>query len=305
MRIALNTTKLSATWEFTRPHTMIGTFIAVIVLWILATKLEPATVNPTIHWLTIAIVSALLINVYIVGINQIYDVQIDRINKPYLPLASRQLSMKEGKSIVMGSAVISLVIAWASGFILGLTISLAFIIGTIYSVPPVRLKNYGVLSSLSIMIVRSFVVNLGIYAFFEAKLGHTIEFDAHIWFLVLFTFAFSLSIAITKDVPDLSGDLAFDVETVPAMIGREKTLSLSIILLLSSFVIGIGFGIFFLEQLSRILFTIGNSLLLVYLITRILKLDSADEDEVKRFYKIIWRLFYAEYILMALQILIQ
>ncbi len=300
----MNTTKLSATWEFTRPHTMIGTFIAVMVLWILATDLKPSLVNPTIHWLLVAEFAALLINVYIVGINQIYDVEIDRINKPYLPLASRQLSMKQGIMIVSGSAVVSLAMAWSSGFILGLTISLAFIIGTMYSVPPIRLKNYGVLSSLSIMIVRSFIVNLGIYAFFEKKLDHSIKFIPEVWFLVLFSFAFSLSIAITKDVPDLSGDLAFDIETIPAMIGSKKTLDFSKLFLSSSFLLGIIFGIFFLEQFSRLIFVGGNAILLLYLGNRIRNLDHSNKENVKTFYKMIWRLFYAEYLLMAVQILI-
>ncbi len=301
----MNTTKLLATWEFTRPHTMVGTFVAVMVLWILATDLNASFVGITVHWFIITEIAALLINVYIVGVNQIYDVEIDKINKPYLPLASGILSMKEGKMIVSGSAVISLTIAWTSGFVLGLTISLAFIIGTMYSVPPIRLKNHGVLSSLSIMLVRSFIVNLGVYAFFETKLHHSIKFEPEIWFLVLFTFAFSLSIAITKDVPDLSGDLAFDIETIPAMIGSKKTLAFSKTFLLSSFLIGLFFGILFLEQASQLLFIGGNTVLLAYLIKRIRDLNHRHEKEVKAFYRMIWRLFYAEYILMALQMLVQ
>lgn len=39
-------------------------------------------------------------NICIVGLNQIFDVPIDRINKPYLPLASGELSMRMGKSLV-------------------------------------------------------------------------------------------------------------------------------------------------------------------------------------------------------------
>ena len=38
-------------------------------------------------------------NVCIVGINQLYDVEIDRVNKPYLPLASGELSMRGGMLI--------------------------------------------------------------------------------------------------------------------------------------------------------------------------------------------------------------
>lgn len=47
-----------------------------------------------------ALFPALLMNICIVGLNQIFDVPIDRINKPYLPLASGEFSMRMGKSLV-------------------------------------------------------------------------------------------------------------------------------------------------------------------------------------------------------------
>ena len=37
-----------------------------------------------------------LANLYIVGINQLSDIEIDKVNKPYLPLASGELSVKTG-----------------------------------------------------------------------------------------------------------------------------------------------------------------------------------------------------------------
>jgi UbiA prenyltransferase family len=43
---------------------------------------------------------ALLMNICIVGLNQLYDVEIDRVNKPYLPLASGELSEQQGRWIV-------------------------------------------------------------------------------------------------------------------------------------------------------------------------------------------------------------
>lgn len=51
-----------------------------------------------------ALVPALLMNICIVGLNQIFDVPIDRINKPYLPLASGEFTMRMGQSIVRLSA---------------------------------------------------------------------------------------------------------------------------------------------------------------------------------------------------------
>ena len=42
-----------------------------------------------------ALIPALLMNVCIVGLNQLYDVEIDKINKPYLPLASGEMTIRE------------------------------------------------------------------------------------------------------------------------------------------------------------------------------------------------------------------
>ena len=69
---------------------MLGTTISVLSISLLACSggvaqaLTPAGLAGVLHALT----SALLANVSIVGLNQLYDVEIDKVNKPYLPLAS-------------------------------------------------------------------------------------------------------------------------------------------------------------------------------------------------------------------------
>jgi len=47
-------------------------------------------------------------NVFIVGINQIYDVRIDKINKPFLPIASGELDIAGAWIIVLVSSSSSL-----------------------------------------------------------------------------------------------------------------------------------------------------------------------------------------------------
>jgi len=42
-------------------------------------------------------------NLYITGLNQVTDVEIDKVNKPYLPIASGELSKKDGIFIVVAS----------------------------------------------------------------------------------------------------------------------------------------------------------------------------------------------------------
>lgn len=49
----------------------------------------------------IGLVALLCGNAYIVGINQIYDVKIDEINKPNLPIAAKLLSPGNAWKIVL------------------------------------------------------------------------------------------------------------------------------------------------------------------------------------------------------------
>ena len=50
---------------------------------------------PALFGVLQALIPALLMNVCIVGLNQLYDVEIDKINKPYLPLASGEMTIRE------------------------------------------------------------------------------------------------------------------------------------------------------------------------------------------------------------------
>ena len=56
----------------------------------------------------------LLGNLFIVGINQIYDVGIDKVNKPFLPIAAGRLSQKAAWAIVLGSGIGALAIVKVS-----------------------------------------------------------------------------------------------------------------------------------------------------------------------------------------------
>lgn len=55
-----------------------------------------------------ALVPALLMNLCIVGFNQLCDVEIDKVNKPYLPLASGEFSPALGRALVVASGMASL-----------------------------------------------------------------------------------------------------------------------------------------------------------------------------------------------------
>ena len=101
-------------------------------------------------------------NVYIVGVNQLEDVEIDRVNKPFLPLASGDMTIPAARRIVALCGVVPVVLALTQGWIETLAVLAGLAVGTAYSVPPLRLKRSPALASLSITAVRSVVVNLGV-----------------------------------------------------------------------------------------------------------------------------------------------
>lgn len=91
---------MSALYKFTRPHTMMGTFLSVCSVSVLAMHGQPWDLH---CWtaLCAALAAALLANVSIVGLNQCFDVELDRVNKPYLPLASGEWTMQTGWTTVL------------------------------------------------------------------------------------------------------------------------------------------------------------------------------------------------------------
>merc|ERR1712079_547593 len=59
-----------------------------------------------------ALAPALLINVYITGLNQIYDVEIDRQNKPYLPIPAGRLGMRAAAVTVSVALGVAAIMPW-------------------------------------------------------------------------------------------------------------------------------------------------------------------------------------------------
>lgn len=79
---------------------------------------------------------------------------LNRVNKPYLPIAAGDLSVQSAWLLVVAFAVVgfSIVVSNFGPFITSLY-CLGLFLGTIYSVPPFRLKRYPVAAFLIIATV--------------------------------------------------------------------------------------------------------------------------------------------------------
>lgn len=101
-------------YKFTRPHTMLGTFLSICSVSVLS--MYGQTWDPQC-WtaLCTALTAALLANISIVGLNQCFDVEVDRVNKPYLPLASGEWTLSTGWAVVaFTGAKYALPLPWTS-----------------------------------------------------------------------------------------------------------------------------------------------------------------------------------------------
>src|SRR3954467_9345945 len=224
-------------WRFARPHTIVGTTLSVLSLYAIATtQFSGVALETGLFELFWTLVAAWCVNVFIVGINQLEDVEIDRVNKPFLPVAAGDLSPAAGWRIVVACAAVPLVLAVTQGVAELVAVALGLAIGTAYSVPPLRLKRFPALASLSITFaraagatfVRAAVVNVGVWLHFSHAFGGDSEIHPAVWALIAVTVPFSFAIAILKDVPDVEGDRRYAIATFSVRLGARPVLAIGV-----------------------------------------------------------------------------
>lgn len=249
----------------------------------------------------LGLVALLCGNGYIVGINQIYDVDIDVLNKPFLPVASGELSpaMAWGLCLALAAGGVSVVAANFGKLITGLY-SFGLFLGTVYSVPPLRLKQFAVPAFMIIATVRGFLLNFGVYYATRAALGLPFEWSPPISFITAFVTVFATVIAITKDLPDVEGDKANNITTFATRLGVRNVAMLAISLLLANYLGAVVLALTLTTSFNVPLMAGAHALLGLTLLVRSAKLHASGytRESVASFYRWIWNLFYAEYALL-------
>ncbi|HSJ43695.1 MAG TPA: homogentisate phytyltransferase [Euzebyales bacterium] len=279
---------------FSRPHTIIGTSLSVAALAVLAAL----STGWWAGWPQVlaVLVGSLAINVYIVGLNQVTDVDIDRVNKPWLPLASGALTMPAAKGLVTGSAALAGVIGLLTGPYALAAFAVGFVVGTAYSLPPVRLKRRALWAALSIAGVRGLAVNLLLYLHFVTVVGAEPVVPALIVVLTAVVLAISLVIAWFKDIPDMDGDRRFRVRTLTLRLGARRVLLLGLAVLAVAYAAVIAAAIVGVPGLHGGVLAGTHLAALAVLLVASARVDLTRQPSVARFYLVIWALFYAEYI---------
>ncbi|NUT32988.1 MAG: homogentisate phytyltransferase [Hamadaea sp.] len=292
---------LRTLWEFSRPHTIIGTVFAVCALYVLATHAAQRQ-DPAL-W-ALVLTASLAVNLYVVGLNQLTDVDIDRISKPHLPLAAGSLRRASAVAIVAAAGIIALLLAGIQGRYLFAAIAIIALIGTGYSLPPLRLKRFPLLAAASIVAARAIVANVGVYLAYSAALTGQARLPGYVLLLVAFMAGFAAVIALMKDIPDADGDRRHQISTLVLAIGPRRTLRLCQAILTFWYAGVIAAGLVGVPGANGPVLVVTHAAALAVLWVTGARVDGADTDAVRRYYMLIWKLFYLEFAVFPAAVLL-
>lgn len=289
-------------WKFSRPHTIIGSVISIITLYfIVCDKKEVQYLS----FLVPALIIGITCNIFIVGINQIADIQLDKINKPNLPLPSGALSPAQAWLIVSIALSISLGLAlFITPYLFGI-IAFAAAIGWAYSMPPFYLKKHHLTAALSISIVRGLLLNAGGFMVFNYLVNDTLVMPENVKILTVFIMVFSIAISWFKDLPDMEGDAKYNIQTLallysPKMVLISGHLLVGMAYLFTIYMKYAEYAVSATPSHQTTILLSGHWLLLGLFIFNAVSIKSTRHFSFKTFYKRFWWFFFAEYLLYLL-----
>ncbi|EWM30055.1 tocopherol polyprenyltransferase-like protein [Nannochloropsis gaditana] len=294
--------RLDALYRFTRPHTIRGTILASLMGVFRCFLEHPKAFANPLQPMPRAILGLLALlcgNVFIVGINQIYDVEIDKVNKPFLPLAAQRMTGKAAWAVVLAAGAGGLAIT--KSFFTPLIFNMyaaGIVAGTLYSVPPFYFKRFPLIAAATIAFVRGFSLNFGVYYAVREALGIPFAWNPIVLFITRFMTIFAGVIAVSKDLPDTEGDKKYNVRTFATRVGVKNMARGAAGVLFLNYLSAIAQGVVNPSGAFRQWVMVGgHTVLAALLIQRYKKLEPDSLASIKAFYKSIWDLFYLEYAL--------
>ncbi|MEW6366070.1 MAG: UbiA family prenyltransferase [Acidobacteriota bacterium] len=222
-----------------RPFTLVPPFLGILsgaaCAWASAHNPHAAFTWALFWQAAIAACCAALMNAASNFINQVYDVEIDRVNKPHRPLVRGVVAPDQA---AWGAAMVyfaSIVPIWFlvppphdADFLARIFaplrahvcfwIYLGMLLCTlVYSVPKLgRTKRFGVWANVTIAVARGELVQAGGWALFAPVAL------VEPWYLGSVFFFYILGTASTKDFSDVEGDRIGGCRTLPVVYGPAK-----------------------------------------------------------------------------------
>lgn len=214
--------KLSAVVRLSRPFTLLAPALGMVSGGVAAAGYGGAFApdGPTVVAIALGALMAALLNVASNAVNQIFDLEVDRINKPDRPLPSGEMSIREAWIVTVAAYAASLAVAALVNGMLLAIVALTALLTYAYSGPPFRTKRHWAMANVTIATPRGFLLPLAGWIAVrggEGFAGEALPRDA--WIVAAASGLFVLGAASTKDFADIPGDRAGGCITLPIRIG--------------------------------------------------------------------------------------
>ncbi len=166
------------------------------------------------------------------AVNDLFDVEGDRIAGSRRPLATGALSRRDvvAQAVVLGAA--SMLFAVNVKYAVLLALVLVYVLSLLYSMPPLRLKRFPLVSSMTLGVVSFLACIVGFAAFAEERA--LALFPARLGWLIVLSFGLGFA---AKDLKDVDGDRATGIHTLPVLLGPARGRALVAALVFAGYVV--------------------------------------------------------------------
>ena len=208
--------------EFSRPFTLVAPALGFVSGAVTAYGAAPREIwhADLIVFPLIGALMAAVLNAASNALNQIYDLEIDRINKPKRPLTSGRLSMRDAWLFTWATYAVALALAWlvapAGRHECFWLVLIATAITILYSVPPARTKRLGIWANVTIAIPRGVLLKVAGWSSVKTIVG------LEPWYIGAIFGLFLLGASTTKDFADMEGDARGGCRTLPIIYGVRR-----------------------------------------------------------------------------------
>ena len=155
------------------------------------------------------------------ALNQVFDIEVDRINKPNRPIPSGRMSRSSAIKQAVGMYIAALMMAWPmrneAGRECFILVCVAALFTLVYSVPPLRTKRFGWRANLTIAIPRGLLLKVAGWSIVAPVFS-----DVEPWVLGGLFFLFLIGASTAKDYADIEGDKRCGIRNLPIRMGWRK-----------------------------------------------------------------------------------
>lgn len=236
-------TKLRAYLELLRIHNVVAALLTTLIGWLTVRVEVNALTNTS---LIIPLLAVGLVSSAGYVINDYFDIEVDKVNKPYRPIPSGRVTPREALYLTLALIVIGVTPSLTVGPYTAVFVLINTLLVIMYSY---KIKELGFIGNVVVSLEGAFTIILG--ALTPSELLEDLSLVRFSLVPAIYAFTLLLAREIIKTVEDMRADEVRNVKSLPRVIGVFKSSIIAFILQLlivciSLIPLSVGYGYLYL-----------------------------------------------------------